>query len=135
LRIYGDGSAGAKTVDASGTLLDTNLQYTSFTVAAGVVLTVESGTVIRCTGDFVNNGAINVEPGALGSTHSVANSDIFSNLSPAHPGVSNRAAAPGSKGPAPDLQLGTAAFLSDFRRGRSAIRASTPAEGEAVRPA
>jgi hypothetical protein len=66
LRVYGDGSAGAKTISASATLDDVNTQYTDFIVDAGVTLTVPSGTVIRCTAHFVNNGTIVVPPAARG---------------------------------------------------------------------
>jgi hypothetical protein len=67
LRIYGDGSAGAFTVTSSDTLNNLltaagnsqgNLQFTNFTVNGGQTLTVPSGTKIRCTGTFINNGAI-----------------------------------------------------------------------------
>lgn len=66
LRIYGDGSAGAKVVSANATLSDRNTQYTDFTVNAGVTLTIPSGHVLRCTGTFTNNGAIVVSVGARG---------------------------------------------------------------------
>ena len=57
LRIYGDGSAGAKTVNAAENWNTTpanavNLQFTDFTVNAGNTLTVDSGMVIRCSGTF-----------------------------------------------------------------------------------
>ena len=71
LRIFGDGSAGAKTVAASETWVDetapTNLQFTDVTVNSGVTLTVPSGTVIRCTGTFTNNGMVLVQTGAQGA--------------------------------------------------------------------
>lgn len=60
VRVYGDGSAGEKTVSVSGIFNDSNPQYANFTVAAGVTLTVQSGTVIRCTGSFTNHGTIQV---------------------------------------------------------------------------
>ena len=50
LRIYGDGSAGTRTVNADETFDDANRQYTDFTVASGVTLTIPSGTVIRWHG-------------------------------------------------------------------------------------
>ncbi len=62
LRVYGDGSAGARTVASSTTLDDSNPQYTDFTVAVGVTLAVHSGTIIRCTGTFQNHGTIQVQP-------------------------------------------------------------------------
>lgn len=63
---YGDGSAGAKVVDANGILADANLQYASFTVNAGVELQVVSGTILRINGPFTNNGTITVIPGTTG---------------------------------------------------------------------
>lgn len=71
LRIYGDGSAGARTVAADENWTDpmvapTNFQFTDVVVNAGVTLTVPSGTVIRCTGAFRNEGNIVVGTGAAG---------------------------------------------------------------------
>src|SRR5204863_7637363 len=57
---------GTRTVDSSGALIDDNNQYASFTVPSGVTVTIPSGTVIRCTGTFTNNGTIVVDPGAKG---------------------------------------------------------------------
>jgi hypothetical protein len=69
LRIYGDGSAGALAVTASGSLLtlagSANLQFTNVTVDAGVTLNVPSGTLIRCTGTFTNNGTVVVGTGEV----------------------------------------------------------------------
>jgi hypothetical protein len=62
LRIYGDGSRGSRQVTSSGTLDDSNPQYVDFSVASGVTLAVHSGTVIRCTGTFRNEGIIEVLP-------------------------------------------------------------------------
>jgi hypothetical protein len=66
LRIYGNGSAGALTVSGIKTLYtdvatNYNLQFTDLTIAANALLSVPSGTVIRCTGTFTNNGAILVD--------------------------------------------------------------------------
>lgn len=61
LRVYGDGSAGPRTVASSITLDDSNPQYTNFTVNTGVTLTIPSGTVIRCSGTFSNSGTIVVQ--------------------------------------------------------------------------
>lgn len=62
LRIYGDGSQGARIFSSSGTFQDANPQYTDVTVNSGVTLSVPSGTVLRCTGSFINNGTITVLP-------------------------------------------------------------------------
>jgi len=99
LRIYGDGSAGARTVAADETLADVNLQYTDFAVAPGVTLTVPSGTVIRCSGAFTNEGTIVVEPGARGARRASRSGEIDSTLQEPHPGVSPAAAASGEFGP------------------------------------
>lgn len=74
LRIYGDGSAGVRTMSGPVVLdsfLDANgiasLQFESLTINAGATLTVPSGTVIRCSGEFVNNGTILIEHAAFGN--------------------------------------------------------------------
>ena len=67
IRIYGDGSAGAYNLEINSTLEVVNKQFTDFTVGAGTTLTVGSGTVIRCTGTFTNNGTISVSGFATGA--------------------------------------------------------------------
>lgn len=62
LRIYGDGSSGSRSITSSILLNDTNPQYRDFIVASGVTMQVPSGTVIRCTGEFRNEGTIQVLP-------------------------------------------------------------------------
>lgn len=62
IRIYGDGSAGARSISGSVTLDDDNSQYTDFVINGGASLLVPSGTVVRCTGSFQNNGSITVLP-------------------------------------------------------------------------
>jgi hypothetical protein len=66
LAIYGDGSADAGVISTNTNWGSTanNLQFTDFTVNSGVTLTVSSGTVIRCTGTFTNNGTILVQTAA-----------------------------------------------------------------------
>jgi hypothetical protein len=101
LRIYGDGSAGDVVVSANTTwdALGTNgnRQFRDCTVAAGVTLTVPSGTVIRCAGGFTNEGTIVVGPGALGGAGSSGMA--------AGTGVSLR--VPGAGSTAPDTFLAT----------------------------
>ena len=101
LRIYGDGSAGARVVAGDETLFDTNLQYTNFTINANTTLTVESGTVIRCTGTFTNNGTISVLQGTSGGAIEV-NTAFDSNGYPAYadaePGIAFRTAQAGEFG-------------------------------------
>lgn len=62
LRIYGDGSAGARSFTASALFTDSNPQYTNLVIAAGVTLTVPSGAVLRCSGTFINQGTIIIQP-------------------------------------------------------------------------
>jgi len=106
LRIYGDGSAGPRTVTGDETLEDANRQYTDFTVGAGVTLTVPSGTVIRCTGQFVNNGTIVVGTASPGAKEAVRNSTIDSTYQPPGQGVALTAAARGELGPAGNFYFG-----------------------------
>jgi hypothetical protein len=86
LRIYGDGTAGPLVVAAPGGDLDAivaadgNMNYTDVTIDAGGVLTVPSGTVIRCTGTFTNNGTILVGPGARGATGFTASASVPANV-------------------------------------------------------
>ena len=63
LRVYGDGSAGAKTFAANTIFQEANPQFTDVLINPGVTLTVPSGTVIRCNGTFDNQGAIVVQSG------------------------------------------------------------------------
>ncbi|MFM1848437.1 MAG: hypothetical protein RL417_1911, partial [Pseudomonadota bacterium] len=94
-----DGSAGAKVVSADTALSDSNLMYTNFTVDPGVTLTVPSGTVIRCTGQFINQGTIAVSPGTFGGNYALFLGDSPPyGVAPAHPGISNRAAGLGAYG-------------------------------------
>ena len=67
LRVYGDGSAGARTVSDDIELDDPTAQHTDLTIAVGGTLVVQSGTVIRCTGTFTNNGTLLVQTGAQGA--------------------------------------------------------------------
>lgn len=60
LKVFGDGSAGNRVISSNTTLDDSNPQYESFTIVSGVTLTVHSGTVIRCTNSFINNGTLQV---------------------------------------------------------------------------
>jgi len=71
VRFYGDGSAGDLTL-ASGASVNwlltaqSNLNFQNVTIESGANLYVPAGTTIRCTGDFVNNGTINVWTGSGG---------------------------------------------------------------------
>lgn len=60
LRIYGDGSSGDFVADTSQDLRELLGQFRDFTIPARRVLTLPSGTIIRCTGVFTNQGTIRV---------------------------------------------------------------------------
>lgn len=104
LRIYGDGSAGEKIVASDEFLSDANLQYTDFVVENGVTLTVASGTVIRCTGGFINRGTIRVNAGAPGGFRSIEAPEEVQ-FDP-HPGIASRAATHGELGTNAASQIG-----------------------------
>lgn len=96
LRIYGNGSAGAKIISAGTEFLaDYNLQYTDLNIAAGKALYVPSGTVIRCSGECVIEGTLYVYSGAMGGQSTYYYADVS-----AEPGVARRAAANGPSGDA-----------------------------------
>jgi hypothetical protein len=125
LRIYGNGSAGAKVVSATTTLADVNMQYTDFTVSAGVTLTVPSGAVIRCTGTFTNNGTIVVPANTAGSSQTAFVVDPYAHAyAPAPAGISARPASPGELGPNTVPQHGGVAGLGldDAFSGRQVLR-------------
>ncbi len=95
---YGDGSAGDVTVAANTFLFDLvpsgNTQFRDFTVNNGITLSVHSGTIIRCSGTFTNNGTIKVI---------VIENESFSIHQSASTGISNSAAGNGET-----VLLGTA---------------------------
>jgi len=98
--VFGDGSAGARFVGTDEVLGDPNLSFTDFAVAPGVTLTVPSGTVIRCTGSFTNDGTIVVEPAAAGGRRTVITGGVTTAGTeiPAHPGLAAAAAQAGDIG-------------------------------------
>lgn len=101
LRIFGNGSAGDRTVAASTTLADTNLQYANFTINADVTLTIPSGSVIRCTGTFTNNGNIVVQSGAAGSRQAIEENGtdlLDGGYIPSEAGVALSSSGPGDFG-------------------------------------
>lgn len=108
---YGNGSAGARVVTTNESLITSNddpgnLQFTDLTVNAGATLSVPSGTVIRCSGTFTNNGAISVSPGASGATRVSATSSLAD--APAAPGVAAGPAGFGEPGDNTATQTGGA---------------------------
>lgn len=108
LQIYGNGSAQARTVTGSETLLEANLQYTDFTVAAGATLTVPSGAIIRCTGTFTNNGTIVVQQFARGGFGFGDDSTEFGAVAPPEAGISARTAGQGEFGDNSQIRSGGA---------------------------
>jgi hypothetical protein len=104
LRVFGNGSAGFVTI-ATNTNWNTspppqyNLQFSSFTVSAGVTLTVPSGTVIRVAGTFTNNGTITVLPFAEGGEADLDNTANGADaiLAPANSGISSGVAGFGER--------------------------------------
>ncbi len=95
--VYGNGSAGARTIAVDEDWQDTpptNLMFTDFTVNAGVTLDVPSGTVIRCTGTFTNQGTILVRFLGAGAGSPAGNPSgmIQPEIALPHPGVGRSAA-------------------------------------------
>ncbi|MGE3180839.1 MAG: hypothetical protein AB7N71_04355 [Phycisphaerae bacterium] len=74
LRVYGDGSGGVQTIDGNvnlatfaSTVGANTYQFETLFVSSGATLTIPSGSVIRCSQDFINHGTIIVEPMAFGN--------------------------------------------------------------------
>ncbi len=68
---YGDGSAGDLTISGSVDWSTTpptngNYMFQNLTINSGVILTVESGTIIQVSQTFTNNGTIEVSEGIPG---------------------------------------------------------------------
>jgi hypothetical protein len=112
LRIYGDGSGGLVTL-SSDTDWNTAAapgvgQLQDLTVGAGVTLTVASGTVIRCTGTFTNNGTVAVFPAARGAQIKMTNAGglVFPGIASAEAGISVRAAMSGQYGDNSQVRAG-----------------------------
>lgn len=96
-RLYGDGHEGALTVGAGETLMlsgSSSGEYASITIATNGRLTVPSGTLLRTTGTFRNDGTIDVRPAAMSGLRNggVAGGELGA-VWPPHPGV-----APGIAG-------------------------------------
>jgi hypothetical protein len=109
---WGDGSAGARTVSADEDWSDpavapSHLQFTDLSIVAGATLTVPSGTVIRCTGTFTNQGGVTVLPGVDGGLiQGVDATTGDAPLTPAHPGVARSAATAGEWGGNANTRVG-----------------------------
>jgi hypothetical protein len=129
LRIYGDGSAGARTVAADENWADplvapTNFQFTDLTVVPGVKLTVPSGTVIRCTGTFTNNGTVEVLGAAVGADRDgVDAGTIEASVRNANPGLGLSPAGSGEAGPATSpLTMGEGADAMNEATARQLVK-------------
>jgi hypothetical protein len=98
LRVYGDGSDG--NCGFGGDVNDTNKQCTDIIIPSGSIAKVPSGTILRCTGRFENNGTIIVSPYAQGGLYGtpIKNGDTGP-LQPANPGISRVVAGNGLSGP------------------------------------
>jgi hypothetical protein len=109
---WGNGSAGARTVSADEDWSDASvapdhLQFTDLRIVAGRTLTLPSGTVIRCTGTFTNEGNVVVLPGVEGGlVQGVDTTTGDAALTPAHPGVARSAAASGEWGSSAGVRVG-----------------------------
>ncbi|MGB5812086.1 MAG: hypothetical protein WBG86_16240, partial [Polyangiales bacterium] len=65
--VYGDGSRGDVAAEDRDPFLDTaNFQFRDLTINAGATVSIPSGTVIHCTGDFTNNGTLSIGTAAGG---------------------------------------------------------------------
>jgi len=129
LRIFGDGSAGSVAINSSAAFTFSNPQFVDFTVGPSAVLTIPSGTVIRCTGIFKNQGLIIVSPfEAGGSTDSA-------DTTPPAKGISQSAARRGAaSNSAVFLAGGDGGLgLENLAQARSVIRL-TPAGGGGSAP-
>lgn len=94
---YGSGSCGDLTIAESTSLENPGCQYRNITIQAGATLSVVSGSIIRCTGSFTNNGTITVAPGVIGGQiEGISSLAIVPAMQPAHPGNSTGSAGSGS---------------------------------------
>jgi len=96
--VYGNGSAGAVTLLPGEGIFPANPQFTDFTIETGRTMNLDTGTVIRCSGNFVNNGTIVVNVGAAGGytgDESVTGDTLTYPYQPPHPGWSIRLASNG----------------------------------------
>ncbi len=104
LRIYGDGSAGALVVSSNQSLTSANLQFSSVVIQSGQTLTVESGTIIRCSGSFENAGniVVNTFAGGARAATNIGSSVISAPYRQANAGSARSSAINGFLGTAAD---------------------------------
>jgi hypothetical protein len=70
--VYGDGSAGDLIVGPGSTTLDqANLNFANIVIQPGGTLSLRSGTVLRCTGSFSNDGTLRVIDFAKGGSQDI----------------------------------------------------------------
>lgn len=133
-RIYGSGTAGSRTIQTNlriGDQGDVDLQYTDLTIESGVIVAVQSGTVIRCTGTFTNYGTVVVLTGAGGGSRAAGDVSTLEFASrPATGGIANLAAGNGELGDATNGRAGGLAGggLSEFET-RMSLRIGVNAGG------
>lgn len=107
LRIYGDGSDGSRIISASETFDKPVAMYTDVVIKSGVTWSVPSGTVIRCSGTFINNGSIVVSKKAVGgAVRGLDSSSLMPVSRSPHPGISHQAATNGEAGSSSDSRSG-----------------------------
>jgi hypothetical protein len=80
-------------------------QFRNLTVSVGGVLTVPSGTIIRCLGTATINGTIIVSPITQGAKRTISELTSSAEVqgSPAHPGISHAIAGNGAVGAGADI--------------------------------
>lgn len=95
--MYGDGSAGPLNVvsdthwtNESALPAGANFQFTDCTIAAGATLSVPSGTILRCSGSFTNQGILQVGLGALAGGVQLANGNTTFFFTPPEAGNASR---------------------------------------------
>lgn len=94
---YGNGACGDLTIAQNSIFHDPGCQYRNITIQAGATLSVVSGSIIRCSGSFTNNGTISVDPGVIGGQiDGISSLAIVPAMQPAHPGNSTGAAGSGA---------------------------------------
>ncbi len=123
-RIYGDGSAGAKTVSSDENWntqahRQDNIQFTDLIIEEGVTLIIPSGMTIRCKGKFINYGTLFVRHGAEGGfsgRSGPGGPSLSTVITPPALGIATRTAQAGEIGDSSLALLGGAggAGLSEF---------------------
>ncbi len=96
LNAYGNGSRGDLIVSSTTNFSDANPQYQNITINSGATISLPSGSILRCTGNLINNGTIFVQTFAKGGQPITVNTNIlFPDFAPPHPGISRLSAGLG----------------------------------------